>query len=81
MRKAAREALATRVLSYATTREAEVIVGDDDSSLTRFTHNAIHQNVAARSRFVRVRVVDDRRTGVVRAAPCLHAAASAIRNG
>ncbi len=65
MDKAARETLAARVLSYAPTPEAEVIVGDDDSSLTRFTHNAIHQNVAARSRFVRVRVVDDRRTGVV----------------
>ena len=40
------------------------MVRDDDTGLTRFTQNAIHQNVVARDTVVRVRVVTDARTGV-----------------
>jgi PmbA protein len=64
MDKEAREALARRVLSFAGAGENEVLVLDRDTSLTRFTHNAIHQNVAERGTTVRVRAVRDGRTGV-----------------
>jgi PmbA protein len=60
----AREALAERVLSFARGGEAEVIVSDGDFGLTRFTHNAIHQNVASADTAVRVRTIVDGRTGV-----------------
>ena len=58
-----REALARRALSLAGTGEVEVSVRDEDRALTRFTHNAIHQNVADRGTTVRFRVVRDGRTG------------------
>jgi len=60
----AREALADRVLSFARGAEAEVIVTDGDFGLTRFTHNAIHQNIASADTAVRVRTIVDGRTGV-----------------
>jgi predicted Zn-dependent protease len=60
----AREALAERVLSFARDGEAEVLVTDGDLGLTRFTHNAIHQNIASADTAVRVRTIVDGRTGV-----------------
>jgi predicted Zn-dependent protease len=63
MLKAAREALAARVLELAG-GESEVVVGDVDRGLTRFTQNAIHQNVAATNTTLRVRTVESGRTGV-----------------
>ncbi|MBC5803915.1 MAG: TldD/PmbA family protein, partial [Candidatus Eremiobacteraeota bacterium] len=42
----------------------EAIVVDSDVGLTRFTHNAIHQNLAERDTSVRLRTIVDGRTGV-----------------
>ena len=44
--------------------EAEVVIVDDSSELTRFASNEIHQSVAERSRYVRVRLIDAGRIGV-----------------
>jgi predicted Zn-dependent protease len=44
--------------------EAEVIIADTRSELTRFAGNEIHQSVAERSRHIRVRLIDGGRTGV-----------------
>ena len=60
-----RSTLARRALELAGDDLAEAIVFDDDAGLTRFTHNAIHQNVAHRATSLRVRLVRDGRTGVV----------------
>ena len=59
-----REALAASVLGYSHADESEVIVLDADSALTRFTHNAIHQNVAHGDASVQLRAVAGKRTGV-----------------
>jgi predicted Zn-dependent protease len=68
MREAEREALAARVLAFADAgergRQTEAIVFTTDAGLTRFTQNAIHQNVAHTDTSVRVRTVADGRTGV-----------------
>jgi PmbA protein len=61
---AARESLAARLLGRSDADETEIIVWTTDSALTRFTRNAIHQNVATTDTIVRVRVVRDGRTGV-----------------
>lgn len=63
MDEAERQELAARVLALAG-GSSEAIVSDSDLGLTRFTHNAIHQNVAERDTVVRVRTVTDARTGV-----------------
>jgi PmbA protein len=42
--------------------DLEVTIGAQDSALTRFANNAIHQNVAERRRFLSVRPVLDHRT-------------------
>jgi predicted Zn-dependent protease len=64
MDEAAREALAERVLTFAGAASIEAIVTDVDAGLTRFTHNAVHQNVAHTDTSVRVRTIVDGRTGV-----------------
>jgi PmbA protein len=64
MDSAAREALAARVLEGSPADETEVILFDSDARFARFTHNAIHQNLAAADVVVRVRAIIDRRTGV-----------------
>ncbi len=53
-----------RALARLEHGEAEVMVVDDRSELTRFAGNEIHQSVAERSRYIRVRLVDAGRTGV-----------------
>jgi PmbA protein len=63
MDKGEREALAARVLEVAG-GQSEVVVSDIDRSLTRFTQNAIHQNVAASNATLRVRTIAEGRTGV-----------------
>jgi predicted Zn-dependent protease len=63
MREAQREAIALQTLAFATT-PCEAIVHSSDVALTRFTQNAIHQNIASADTTVRVRVVDGGRTGV-----------------
>jgi predicted Zn-dependent protease len=65
MDKDEREKLAARVAGFAGTGVAsEAIVFDHDVGLTRFTHNAIHQNVAQARTSVRVRTIVEGRTGV-----------------
>jgi len=65
MDKSERETLAARVAGFAGAGVAsEAIVFDHDLGLTRFTHNAIHQNVAQSRTSVRVRTIVDGRTGV-----------------
>jgi predicted Zn-dependent protease len=59
-----REKLAARTLALSAADETEAIVTDETSGLTRFTHNAIHQNVAQSDTVVRVRAIVDGRTGV-----------------
>ncbi|MGI8608271.1 MAG: TldD/PmbA family protein [Candidatus Dormibacteria bacterium] len=49
---------ARRVLENADGVGAEVLVTEEDSSLTRFANSEIHQNVTEHSVFVRVRVIE-----------------------
>jgi PmbA protein len=44
--------------------QAEVVIADVRSELTRFASNEIHQSVAERYRHIRVRLIDGGRTGV-----------------
>ncbi len=65
MDKSAREALAARVLELAGGgAEGEAIVFTANDGLTRFTQNAIHQNVAHAETTLRLRAVLDGRSGV-----------------
>ena len=57
-------AMGDRALASLARGEAEVVLADQRSELTRFAGNEIHQSVAERSRYIRVRLIDDRRTGV-----------------
>ena len=67
MHSAAREALAERALRFAEAADqAEVFAAFSDSALTRFTHEASNQNVAAADVVVSVRAIVDGRTGVAR---------------
>ena len=52
------------VLERSPAEQTEVMVSEWDSALTRFANNGIHQNVAERNVSVRVRVVNDGKTGV-----------------
>ena len=59
--------LAERVLGYAEAEgatQAEVLVGAEDASLTRFANSEIHQNVAERNTSVNLRFVVGKRIGV-----------------
>lgn len=64
MREAQREELARSVLDLAASDACEAIVTSTASGLTRFTHNAVHQNLASADTTVRVRTIVDGRTGV-----------------
>jgi predicted Zn-dependent protease len=63
MREHEREAIAQQTLAFATT-PCEAIVFSSARALTRFTQNAIHQNIASDDTTVRVRVSDAAKTGV-----------------
>ena len=56
MRESQREAIAKETLGYSTT-PCEAIVFSSARALTRFTQNAIHQNLASDDTTVRVRVI------------------------
>jgi predicted Zn-dependent protease len=59
-------ALAEDVLRYAAgegATQAEVLVADDESALTRFANSEIHQNVAERDTQLSLRFIDGRRVG------------------
>jgi PmbA protein len=60
----ARSALAARVLERSKADATEAIVTSDHRSLTRFTHEFIHQNVDIENVAIRVRAIVDGRTGV-----------------
>ena len=62
MRESQREAIAKETLGYATT-PCEAIVFSSARALTRFTQNAIHQNLASDDTTVRVRVITLSGTG------------------
>jgi PmbA protein len=57
-------ALGDQALTALAHGEAEVIIADSRSELTRFAGNEIHQSVAERSRHIRVRLIDGGRIGV-----------------
>jgi predicted Zn-dependent protease len=56
--------VAQRVLKLAKADQTEVMVTSNDSHLTRFAANTIHQNVSETDVSVRVRTVVDQKTGV-----------------
>lgn len=51
-----------REARHAGVRDVEVMAGERCDALTRFANNAIHQNVAERSAYVSVRIVENGRT-------------------
>ena len=55
--------IADQIFSVATADEVEVLLSCDNSSLTRFANNTIHQNVSSSDDSVRVRVVKDGKVG------------------
>jgi PmbA protein len=57
-------AIGDKALARLQHGDAEVVVVDDSSELTRFAGNEIHQSVAEKARYVRVRLIDDGRIGV-----------------
>jgi predicted Zn-dependent protease len=57
-------ALLDRVLAHATSGAAEALYFGQDSALTRFATNRIHQNVREHDASVQVRIVDEERVGV-----------------
>jgi PmbA protein len=67
MRAEERETIARRIVDRSPADATEVIVGCSDRALTRFTHNAIHQNLASASAEARIRVIVGGRTGVATA--------------
>ena len=64
MDSAQRESLARRVLALSDATQTEVSVYSTSNELTRFTHNAVHQNVADADVTVKVRAIAGKRTGV-----------------
>lgn len=64
MDSADREALAARALGFSSADQTEVMVWSGNDELTRFTHNMVHQNVAAADVSVRIRAIVGKRTGV-----------------
>jgi predicted Zn-dependent protease len=60
----ARRALAARILARSKAGATEALIASDHRSLTRFTHEFIHQNVDVENVSVRVRAIVDGRTGV-----------------
>jgi PmbA protein len=56
--------LGDKALSLVSHGEAEVMIVDETSELTRFAGNEIHQSVAESARYVRVRLIDEGRIGV-----------------
>ena len=64
MDSAQREAIAERALASSKADHTEVLVWSASDELTRFTHDVVHQNVAASDVSVRVRAIVGKRTGV-----------------
>jgi len=62
--KQARGQLAERLLCYSSADQTEVLIAHQDAAWSRFTHNAIHQNLASADVSVSIRAIVDGRTGV-----------------
>ena len=60
-----RQALAELVLGFSKADETEVSIYFEDNRLTRFTRNAIHQNIATQDVVVRIRAIVGGATGVI----------------
>jgi PmbA protein len=60
----AQSALIEKVLAASKADETEVLVAANDTSLTRFTHNYVHESVSERNCQLSVRAVIGKRTGV-----------------
>ncbi len=58
------EELTGRLIERSDAEATEIIVMEEDSSLTRFANSGIHQNVTERNVEVRVRVIRSGRAGV-----------------
>lgn len=56
--------LAAQILGEATADQTEVTLTHEDSHLTRFAANTIHQNVSETNVVVRIRSIIDQKTGV-----------------
>lgn len=65
MDKERREEIARRVLERSKPGQTEAIVSSENFGLTRFTHNAVHQNVTETNTLLRIRAIVGQRTGVV----------------
>ncbi len=66
MREAEREVLAQELIARSRADLTEVVVTDEANALTRFTQNAIHQNIDQRDGTIAIRTIVDGRTGVAR---------------
>jgi predicted Zn-dependent protease len=53
-----------RTLSFSRADQTEVLLREEDLSLTRFAENVIHQNVSSRDHTILVRVIQDKRIGL-----------------
>lgn len=58
--------IADKVLALSEADQTEVLVMTDESALTRFANNYVHQNVSESNRQVNVRVVQGKKIGVAR---------------
>ena len=58
------DALLDRALAHVSAPQAEALYLGQDSALTRFANNRIHQNVREHDATLQVRVIDDDRIGV-----------------
>ena len=56
------QSIFNRIRKFATASEVEVIFSSNNSSLTRFANNTIHQNVAELNEFASIRVAFDGKT-------------------
>lgn len=64
MNRHEREELAQHVLAYSDADQTEVLIATEDAAWSRFTHNAIHQNLAYANASASIRTIVDHRTGV-----------------
>jgi predicted Zn-dependent protease len=58
------DALLDRVLAYSTVEQTEALYLGQDTALTRFANNQIHQNMREHDAAIQVRVIDRDRVGV-----------------
>ena len=64
MDKKAREEIAHHILSLSKADQTEVVVASEDAAWSRFTQNAIHQNLGSANVTASIRTIVDKRSGV-----------------